>query len=110
MTPQEYIRSEQRRALKWHDVAMFFHNRKASEKLMERFELLVKIESELKGRTYRKKEARRLMQAAAEALAAEDSPDVDYAIAARVDGIEYTMQDVVFGLCEIADRWEEEEQ
>lgn len=109
MTPQEYIDRERRRAQLNLGWAIRRNDDAAMHRLAERLQVLCDIERGLKT-LHRKKEACRLMRAAAEALAAEDSPDVDYAIAARVDGIEYTMQDVVFGLCEIANRWEEEEQ
>ena len=109
MTPQEYIDRERRRA--WTNLkrANERGDEKAAERLAEKLEVLKEIENGLEMVTRRRAQACRLMRAAAEALAAEDSPDAGYAIAARVDGIEYTMQDVVFGLCEIANRWEEEE-
>lgn len=109
MTPQEYIDRERHKAWMNLKKANDRNDTKAAERLSEKLEVLSEIEHRLGTTLYQRQEARRLMQAAAEALAAEDSPDVDYAIAARVDGIEYTMQDLVFGLCEIANRWEEEE-
>jgi hypothetical protein len=74
-------------------------------RLAERLQVLCDIERGLKT-LHRKKEACRLMRAAAEALAAEDSGDADAAIAAVVDGEEYTMQDLVFGMCELVSAWE----
>ena len=108
MTPQEYIDRERRRAelnLGWairrnDDAAMY--------RLAERLQVLCDIERGLKT-LHRKKEACRLMRAAAEALAAEDSGDADAAIAAVVDGEEYTMQDLVFGMCELVSAWEGDE-
>ena len=46
------------------------------------------------------------MRAAVEVLAAEDSGDADAAIAAVVDGEEYTMQEIVFRMCELMSVWE----
>lgn len=109
MTPQEYIDRERRRT--WTNLKRANERRdeKAAERLAEKLEVLSEIEHRLGTTLYQRQEARRLMQAAAEVLAAEDSPDAGCAVAAGVDGTEYTMQDLVFGLREIANRWEEDE-
>ena len=109
MKPQEYIDRERHRA--WTNLKRANERRdeKAAERLAEKLEVLKEIESGLEALAWRRAQACHLMRAAAEALAAEDSGDADAAIAAVVDGEEYTVQDVVFGLCEIANRWEEEE-
>ena len=105
MTPQEYIDRERRRAelnLGW---AIRRNDDAAMHRLAERLQVLCDIERGLKT-LHRKKEACRLMRAAVEVLAAEDSGDADAAIAAVVDGEEYTMQDIVFGMCELVSAWE----
>lgn len=109
MTPQEYIDRERRRAQLNLGWAIRRNDDAAMHRLAERLQVLCDIERGLKT-LHRKKEACRLMRAAAEALAAEDSPDAGYAIAARVDGIEYTMQDLVFGMCELVSAWEGDEE
>ena len=104
MTPQEYIDRERRRAelnLGW---AIRRNDDAAMHRLAERLQVLCDIERGLKT-LHRKKEACRLMRAAVEVLAAEDSGDADAAIAAVVDGEEYTMQDIVFGMCELVNAW-----
>ena len=105
MTPQEYIARERHRAelnLGW---AIRRNDDAAMHRLAERLQVLCDIERGLKT-LHRKKEACRLMRTAVEVLAAEDSGDADAAIAAIVDGEEYTMQDIVFGMCELVSAWE----
>ena len=46
------------------------------------------------------------MRAAVEVLAAEDSMDPDYSLVAIVDGKEYTMQDILLGMCDLVNAWE----
>lgn len=106
MTPQEYIDRERRRA--WTNLKRANERRdeKAAERLAEKLEVLMEIESGLETVAWHRAQACHLMRAAVEALAAEDSPDAGYAIAARVDGIEYTMQDIVFGMYELVSAWE----
>lgn len=110
MTPQEYIDRERRRAYTNLKRANERGDQKAAERLAEKLEVLREIENGLETVAWHRAQACHLMRAAVEVLAAEDSGDADMAIAAVVDGEEYTMQDLVFGLCEIANRWEEEEQ
>ena len=109
MTPQEYIDRERRRAQLNLGWAIRRNDDAAMHRLAERLQVLCDIERGLKT-LHRKKEACRLMRAAAEALAAEDSGDADAAIAAVVDGEEYTMQDLVFGMCELVSAWEGDDE
>lgn len=106
MTPQEYIDRERRRA--WTNLkrANERKDEKAAERLAEKLEVLKEIESGLETVTWRRRQACQLMRAAVEVLAAEDSGDADAAIAAVVDGEEYTMQDLVFGMYELVSVWE----
>ena len=108
MTPQEYIDRERRRA--WTNLKRANERRdeKAAERLAEKLEVLKEIENGLETVTRRRAQACHLMRAAVEVLAAEDSGDADAAIAAVVDGEEYTMQDLVFGMCEMVSAWEED--
>ena len=108
MTPQEYIDRERRRAQLNLGWAIRRNDDAAMHRLAERLQVLCDIERGLKT-LHRKKEACRLMRAAVEVLAADDSGDADAAIAAVVDGEEYTMQDLVFGMCELVSAWEEDE-
>ena len=110
MTPQEYIERERRRAYMNLKRANERKDEKAAERLAERLEVLKEIESGLETVAWHKAQACRLMRAAVEALAAEDSGDADAAIAAVVDGEEYTMQDIVFGMCELVSAWEGDEE
>lgn len=105
MTPQEYIDRERRRAQLNLGWAIRRNDDAAMHRLAERLQVLCDIERGLKT-LHRKKEACHLMRAALEVLAAEDSGDADAAIAAVVDGEEYTMQDIVFGMCELVSAWE----
>ena len=105
MTPQEYIDRERRRAQLNLGWAIRRNDDAAMHRLAERLQVLCDIERGLKT-LHRKKEACQLMRAAVEVLAAEDSGDADAAIAAVVDGEEYTIQDLVFGMCEIVNAWE----
>ena len=106
MTPQEYIDRERRRA--WTNLKRANERRdeKAAERLAEKLEVLKEIESGLETVTWRRTQACRLMRAAAEVLAAEDSGDADAAIAAVVDGEEYTIQDILLGMCDLVNAWE----
>lgn len=106
MTPQEYIDRERRRA--WTNLKRANERRdeKAAERLAEKLEVLKEIESGLETLAWCRAQACHLMRAAVEVLAAEDSGDADAAIAAVVDGEEYTMQDLVFGMCELVSVWE----
>lgn len=106
MTPQEYIDRERRRA--WTNLKRANERRdeKAAERLAEKLEVLKEIESGLETVTWRRTQACRLMRAAVEVLAADESAEAAAAIAAIVDGEEYTMQDLVFGMCELVSAWE----
>ena len=106
MTPQEYIDRERRRA--WTNLkrANERKDEKAAERLVEKLEVLKEIESGLETVTWRRTQACRLMRTAVEVLAAEDSGDADAAIAAVVDGEEYTIQDLVFGMYDLVNAWE----
>lgn len=106
MTPQEYIDRERRRT--WTNLKHANERRdeKAAERLVEKLEVLKEIESGLETVTWRRTQACRLMRAAVEVLAAEDSGDADAAIAAVVDGEEYTIQDLVFGMYDLVNAWE----
>lgn len=105
MTPQEYIDRERRRAQLNLGWAIRRNDDAAMHRLAERLQVLCDIERGLKT-LHRKKEACRLMRAAAEALAAEDSGDADAAIAAVVDGEEYTIQDILLGVYDLVNAWE----
>lgn len=109
MTPQEYIDRERRRA--WTNLKRANERRdeKAAERLAEKLEVLKEIEDGLETIAWHRAQACHLMRAAVEVLAAEDYGDADAAIAAVVDGEEYTMQDLVFGMCELVSAWEEDE-
>lgn len=48
----------------------------------------------------------RLMRVAAKVLATVDSMDPDYSIVATLNGEEYTIQDVLLGMCELVSAWE----
>ena len=79
---------------------------KAAGRLAEKLEVLKEIESGLEAVAWQRAQACHLMRAAVEVLAADDSGDADAAIAAVVDGEEYTVQDIVFGMCELVSAWE----
>lgn len=106
MTPQEYIDRERRRA--WTNLKRANERRdeKATERLAEKLDVLREIESGLEALAWRRVQARRLMRAAVEVLAAEDSGDADAAIAAVVDGEEYTIQDILLGMYDLVNAWE----
>lgn len=106
MTPQEYIDRERRRA--WTNLkrANERKDEKAAERLAEKLEVLKEIENGLETVAWHRAQACHLMRAAVEVLAVDDSGDTDMEIAAVVDGDEYTMQDIVFGMCELVSAWE----
>lgn len=106
MKPQEYIDRERRRAYMNLKRANERGDEKAAGRLAEKLEVLKEIENGLETVTWRRAQACHLMRAAVEVLAADDSGDADAAIAAVVDGEEYTMQDLVFGMCELVSVWE----
>lgn len=110
MTPQEYIDRERHRAYMNLKRANERRDEKAAERLAEKLEVLKEIENCLETVAWQRAQACHLMRAAVEALAAEDSGDADAAIAAVVDGEEYTMQDIVFGMCELVSAWEGDEE
>lgn len=105
MTPQEYIDRERHRAYINLKRANERKDEKAAERLAEKLDVLREIESGLETVAWHRAQACHLMRAAVEVLAAEDSGDADAAIAAVVDGEEYTMQDLVFGMCELVSAW-----
>lgn len=105
MTAQEYIDRERRRAYMNLKRANERKDTSAQEKLLERMGVLEEIERLLSWMDHRT-ETIRLLKAVLEVLAAEDSGNADAAIAAVVDGEEYTMQDIVFGMCELVSAWE----
>lgn len=106
MTPQEYIDREHRRA--WTNLkrANERKDEKAAERLAEKLEVLKEIESGLETLAWRRAQACHLMRAAVEVLAADDSGDADMAIAAVVDGEEYTIQDILLGMYDLVNVWE----
>ena len=106
MTPQEYIDRERRRA--WTNLKRANERRdeKAAERLAEKLEVLKEIESGLEMDATRRAQACRLMRMAAKVLASVDWMDPDYSIAGMVDGEEYTMQDILLGMCELVNAWE----
>lgn len=110
MTPQEYIDRERRRA--WTNLKRANERRdeKAAERLAEKLEVLKEIENSLETVAWHRAQVCRLMRAVVEVLAADDSGDADMAIAAVVDGEEYTMQDLVFGMCDLVSAWERGEE
>lgn len=111
MTPQEYIDRERKRALLNLDRADERRDEKAAERLVEKLTVLKEIESGLETVSWRKTQACRLMRAAVEVLAADqEREDAASAIVAMVDGEEYTMQDLVFGMCELVSAWEGDEE
>ena len=105
MTPQEYIDRERHRAQLNLGWAIRRNDDAAMHRLSERLQVLCDIERGLKT-LHRKKEACHLMRAAVEVLAAEDSGDADAAIAAVVDGEEYTIQDILLGVYDLVNAWE----
>lgn len=108
MTPQEYIYRERHRAYMNLKRANERRDEKAAERLAEKLEVLKEIENSLETVAWQRAQACHLMRAAVEVLAAEDSGDADAAIAAVVDGEECTLQDIVFGMCELVSAWEED--
>lgn len=109
MTPQEYIDRERRRA---HTNLKRANERRdtfAQEKLLERMGVLEEIERLLAWMDHRT-ETIRLLKAALEVLAAEDAGDAGTEIAATADGVQYTMQDLVFGIAHTVTEWEEYEE
>ena len=106
MTPQEYIDRERHRAHTNLKRANERGDKKAAERLAEKLEVLKEIQDGLETIAWRRAQACHLMRAAVEVLAAEDSGDAYAAIAAVVDGEEYTVQDIVFGMCELVSAWE----
>lgn len=103
MTPQEYIDRERHRAYINLKRANERRDEKAAERLAEKLEVLKEIENGLETVTWRRTQACHLMRAAVEVLAAEDS---DAAIAAVVDGEEYTIQDILLGVYDLVNAWE----
>lgn len=101
MTPQEYIDRERRRAYMNLKRANERKDEKAAERLAEKLEVLKEIEDGLETIAWHRAQACRLMRAAVEVLAAEDSGDADAAIAAVVDGEEYTIQDILLGMYDL---------
>lgn len=106
MTPQEYIDRERRRALVNLTRADERKDKKAAERLVEKLEVLKEIEAGLETVTWRRTQACRLMRMAAKVLATIDSMDQDYSIVATWDGEEYTIQDILLGMCELVNAWE----
>lgn len=106
MTPQEYIDRERHRA--WTNLKRANERRdeKAAERLAEKLEALKEIEAGLETVTWRRTQACRLMRAAVEVLAADESAEAAAAIAAVVDGEEYTIQDILFGMYDLVNAWE----
>ena len=109
MTPQEYIDRERRRAYTNLKRANERGDTPAQEKLLERMGVLEEIERLLAWMDHRD-ETMRLLRVALEVLAAEDSVDAGMEIAATVDGVQYTMQDLVFGIAHAVTEWEEYEE
>lgn len=106
MTPQEYIDRERRRAYMNLKRANERRDEKAAERLAEKLEVLEEIESGLETVAWQRAQACHLMRAAVDVLAADDSGDADMEIAAVVDGDEYTIQEIVFRMCELMSVWE----
>ena len=106
MTPQEYIDRDRRRAYMNLKRANERKDEKAAERLAEKLEVLKEIEDGLETIAWHRAQACRLMRAAVEVLAAEDSGDADAAIAAVVDGEEYTIQDILLGMYDLVNAWE----
>ena len=106
MTPQEYIDRERRRAYMNLKRANERRDEKAAERLAEKLEVLKEIENGLETVAWQRAQACHLMRAAVEVLAAEDSGDADAAIAAVVDGEEYTIQDILLGMYDLVNAWE----
>ena len=106
MTPQEYIDRERRRAYMNLKRANERKDEKAAERLAEKLEVLKEIEDGLETIAWHRAQACRLVRAAVEVLAAEDSGDADAAIAAVVDGEEYTIQDILLGMYDLVNAWE----
>ena len=110
MTPQEYIDRERHRAYMNLKRANERKDEKAAERLAEKLEVLKEIENGLETVAWQRAQACHLMRAAVEVLAADDSGDADMEIAAVVDGDEYTMQEIVFRMCELMNAWEGDEE
>lgn len=110
MTPQEYIDRERRRAYMNLKRANERRDEKAAEHLVEKLDVLKEIESGLETVAWQRAQACHLMRAAVEVLAADDSGDADMEIAAVVDGDEYTVQEIVFRMCELMSVWEGDEE
>lgn len=106
MTPQEYIDRERRRAYTNLKRANERKDEKAAERLAEKLEVLKKIEDGLETIAWHRAQACHLMRAAVEVLAAEDSGGADAAVAAVVDGEEYTIQDILLGMYDLVNAWE----
>lgn len=106
MTPQEYIDRERHRAYMNLKRANERKDEKAAERLAEKLAVLKKIENGLEMDATRRTLACRLMRVAAKVLATVDSMDPDYSLVAMVDGEEYTMQDILLGMCELVNAWE----
>ena len=108
MTPQEYIDRERRRA--WTNLKRANERRdeKAAERLAEKLEVLKEIENGLETVTRHRAQACHLMRMAAKVLASVDWMDPYYSIA--VGGEEYTMQDILLGMCELVNAWEGDEE
>lgn len=110
MTPQEYIYRERHRAFLNLKRANERRDQKAAERLAEKLEVLKEIESGLETVAWQRAQACHLMRAAVEVLAADDSGDADAAIAAVVDGEEYTIQDILLGMYDLVNEWEGDEE
>lgn len=110
MTPQEYVDRERRRA--WTNLKRAKERRdeKAAERLAEKLEVLKEIENGLETVAWQRAQACHLMRMAAKVLASVDWMDPDYSIADMVDGKEYTMQDILLGMCELVSAWEGDEE
>lgn len=106
MTPQEYIDRERHRA--WTNLKRANERRdeKAAERLAEKLEVLKEIENGLETVAWQRAQACHLMRAAVEVLAADESAEAAAAIAAVVDGEEYTIQDILLGVYDLVNAWE----
>lgn len=110
MTPQEYIDRERLKAWTNLKKANDRNDAKAAKRLSEKLEVLKEIEAGLETVTWRRTQACGLMRMAAKILATMDSMDQDYSIVATWNGEEYTIQDILLGMCGLVNAWEGDEE
>lgn len=110
MTPREYIDRE--RHCTWTNLkrANERGDKKDAERLAEKLDVLMEIESGLETVTWRKAQACHLMRVAAKVRATVDLMNPEYSIVPMADGEEYTIRDILLDMGDLVNAWEGDEQ